>query len=194
MIQIKVQYYSVVDGKYHVTLGNGTNHVISSEKKCLKFLVKTSNFLTDNYNTLNLIYSDIFVLYRQIYFYFDDNRHTRHAERYENRRTIKKLLVTIEDLFEKLSFSNNNSQNNTIQFLQLNTLIDSLLQIVCLIKQINLNKSYASTQIKADFLLKQITDIQTDLKNYSLKKATSFTPPNTNAINSAYQNLLKIVS
>jgi hypothetical protein len=194
MITLTVSYFTQKDSIYAVTLGNGCIHEFSSEKKCKKFLVKTSKFLTSRYNELNLIFSDIFTLYRQIYFYFDNNRETRKAEIYELRREINRLISYSEALFEKLSFSSDFSTTNSIQFIQLNAIIESLMEIVISIKKINENKSYAATQVRCDFLLNQLQSIRTSIQNYSVDKATGFEAPSKKTSFFDYKAILKIVS
>jgi len=194
MISISVAKFSRQEDKYIVQLGNGTRHVFSSEKKCNKFLSRTTKFLTNKYNELNLIYSDVFTLYRQIYFYFDNNRHSRHADIYELRREINKLFHLVETLFEKLSFSSCHSDTNSPQFLHLIAIIEALIVISVNIKRINENKSYAATQVRAVFLINQLSGIQSAIEHYSLDKATAYDNNNQNSTLNAYKSFLKIVS
>lgn len=193
MIHISCTYYSKSLDIYKVKLGNGTIHEFKSEKKCLSFLAKTSKFLTRKYNELNLIYSDVFTLYRQIYFYFDNDKCNPKAKVYEIRRLINKSFSQIEETFERLSFSNCHQSTNQIQFIQINSIIETLLLVAVNIKSVNENKSYASTQVRAEFLINQLSIISNQIKSYSLDKATSYENTAANPALIHYKSHLKIV-
>lgn len=194
MIHISCSYYSKSGVVYTVKLGNGTIHEFKSEKKCQSFLAKTSKFLTRKYNELNLIYSDVFTLYRQIYFYFDNDKANPKAKVYEIRRQINKSFIHIEETFERLSFSNCHSTTNQIQFFQINSIIETLIMVAVNIKNVNDNKSYASTQVRAEFLINQLSIISNQIKSFSLDKATAYENPSANPALINYKSLLKIVS
>ncbi len=194
MITLSVNHYVLNNALYSVKLGNGAIHEFSSEKKCKKFLVKTSKFLTNRYNELNLIFADIFTLYRQIYFYFDNNRKTRHSDLYELRRSINRQISYSETLFEKLTFTSCHSSSNSFAFLELNAILHSLIEIIISIKRINENKSYAATQVRCDFLLNQLQTIRTSIQNFSIDKATGFEAPPRQTSLLDQDHFLRIVS
>jgi len=193
MIKISCSYYYQKSDLYIVTLGNGTIHEFKAQKVCISFLAKTSKFLTKRYNELNLIYSDIFCLYRQIYFYFDNDKKNQKAKVYATRRNINKSFNQIEEMFEKLSFSGCYTTTNQIQFFQLNSIIDSLILVAVDIKQVNISKSYASTQVRADYLINQLSLISNQIKTYSLENATAYENPSLNTELQKYQSTLRIV-
>lgn len=194
MIHISCTYYSKSIDIYTVKLGNGTIHEFKSEAKCISFLAKTSKFLTKRYNELNLLYSDVFTLYRQIYFYFDNDKKNPKAKSYEIRRQINKSFSQIEKMFERLTFSNCHSSSNQIQFFQINSIIEGLIFASVNIKSINENKSYAATQVRAEFLINQLSTISNQIKSYSLEKATAYENPSANPALINYRSNLKIVS
>jgi hypothetical protein len=78
--------------------------------------------------------------------------------------------------------------------MQLNGIIESLIEISVFIKQINESKSYASTQVRAEFLINQLSAIQTEIKFYALDKATAYDNQSSNTALNAYKSFLKIVS
>lgn len=193
MITLSVTHFVFDDKTYTVNLGNGCIFEFPSEKKCKKFLVKTSKFLTKRYNELNLIFADVFTLYRQIYFYFDNNRQTQHSQIYESRRKINSLIQVSEHVFEQLSFSNCISETNSPQFHQLFKLLESFIEIVILIKKINENKSYAATQVRCDFLLNQLQSLRSSIQNYSIEKASGFESQSKPISEADYSPLFKVV-
>lgn len=194
MIFLNLSQFQQKNEIYIVKLGNGTCHEFRNLKKCKKFLHKTSKFLTGRYNELNLIFADIFNQYRQIYFYFDNNKNTRKAEIYETRRRINRLIQHTENLFDKLSFIEDYSTGNIVAFQLLYSLIDSLIEIVVAIKKINQNKSYAATQVRCEYLINQLIEEKKQIQNYSLEKANSFDSGEHNLQLFNSNSILKIVS
>lgn len=194
MITLKLTHYQKQNRNFIVKLGNGTRHEFKSEKEVQKFLCGTSKFLTERYNELNLLFADVFQLYRQNYFFLDNNRHNPHAKLYQTRRNINSQVSTIESFFERISFAPLQSEANLIIFKLLYYLIDCMADICMQIKQINSNKSYAATQIRADYLLKQLIEEKQLIQNYSLKTATSFEPELLYRIDFEAAEHLKIVS
>ncbi len=176
MITLKLTHYQKQNRNFIVKLGNGTRHEFKSEKETLKFLCNSSKFLTERYNELNLLFADIFALYRQNYFYLDNNRHQPHAKLFQTRRQINNQVSTIESFFERISFAPLQSEANLIIFKELYYLIDCLADICIQIKQINCKKSYAATLIRSDYLLKQLIEEKQLLMNYGIKTATAFEP------------------
>lgn len=194
MINLKLSHFSRQNRNFIVKLGNGTRHEFRSEKETLKFLCNTSKFLTERYNELNLLFADVFTLYRQSYFYLDNNRHQPHAKLYSARRKINDQVNTIETLFEKISFAPMQSDSNLLIFKQLYYLIDCLSDICLQIKHINSNKSYAATLIRSDYLLKQLQEEKQLLQQYGLKTAVAFEPDLLYKIDFESAEHLKIVS
>ena len=194
MISLTVRTYTNVDDNYVVKLGNGTVHEFSNEKKCKKFLVKSSKFLTKRYNRLNLIFADVFSLYRQVYFYFDDNRNKRHSSLYADRRKVNSLVSYIEKQFEQLTFIGIRSDGNFLVFPNLYSLIESLIEILLIIRKLNAKKSYAATQIRCDFLISQLQECKSEIQNYSLKSASYFDSEALTSQNSQSITHLQIVS
>lgn len=194
MIFLNLKNYQIKDDFYFVKLGNGTIHEFKNLKKCEKFLHKTSKFLTVRFNELNLIFADIFQLYRQIYFYFDNNKNNPKAEIYEARRKINRLNTHAEDLFERLSFISDFSNANILTFSLLYSLIDSLIETTVLIKKLNENKSYAATTVRTDFLIQQLIEEKKLIQNYSIDKATAYDSGEHNLQLFNSNSVLKIVS
>lgn len=194
MIFLNLSQFQQKDEIYFVKLGNGTCHEFKNLKKCKKFLFKSSKFLTCRYNELNLLFGDIFHQYRQIYFYFDNNRNTRKAEIFETRRRINRLIQHSEELFDRISFIEDYSTGNIIVFQLLYSLIDSLIEIVVSIKKINESKSYAATQVRCEYLINQLIEEKKQIQNYSLEKASSFDSGEHNLQLFNSNSLLKIVS
>ncbi|QIA08264.1 hypothetical protein [Draconibacterium halophilum] len=194
MISLSIKTYTHVHEHYVVKLGNGTVHEFSNEKKCKKFLVKSSKFLTKRYNRLNLIFADVFSLYRQVYFYFDDNRDKRHSELYADRRQVNALISYVEKQFEQLTFIGIRSDGNFLVFPNLYSLIESLIEILLIIRKLNSKKSYAATEIRCDFLINQLQECKAEIQNYSLNSATSFDSAALTSQNSQSITHLSIVS
>lgn len=193
MIFLKIQHYVKIANLYFVTLGNGCKFEFKTEKSCKNFLCKTSKFLTAKFNELNLIFGDAFLLYRQNYFYLDNNRHRPHAELYSTRRAVNDEISTIEDLFAKLSFNSYMADANRIMFFQLFQICNYLTEVILHVKQVNSSKSFAAVDIRADFLLNQVLSIKSELQNYNLSKAVAFDHEQVTEINQRLNNQLRIV-
>lgn len=177
MIYIQVKHFTESDSLYCVSLGNGTRHDFKNLKDCERFLVKTSKFLTKSFNELNLYFAQVFNLYRQNYFYFDNNRKKRHAELYANRRRINSNITAIEQTFEHLSFIHLSANANQAAFQQLHLISDYLIEIVIICKSINSGKSYGSINIVSDVLLQSVLGIKQNLIQYSLNSASAYATP-----------------
>ena len=194
MISLKIQHFEKRNNFYFVTLGNGCKFEFKTEKACQCFLCKTSKFLTAKFNELNLIFGDAFLLYRQNYFYLDNNRHRPHAELYSTRRQVNNEIAAIESLFEKLSFNSYMADANRVMFHQLFQICNYLTEIFLQVKKVNQNKSFAAVDIRADFLLNQVLSIKSELQNYNLSKAVSFEHSQSITADLEFEHRLKIVS
>jgi hypothetical protein len=193
MIFLKIQHFTTKGKIYSVTLGNGCSFNFKTEKSCKCFLCKTSKFLTEKFNQLNLIFGDAFLLYRQNYFYLDNSRHTPHQQLYTTRRQVNEDIKAIEDLFEKLSFNSYMADANRVMFQQLFQICNYLTEVILHVKQVNSSKSFATVDIRADFLLNQVLSIKSELQNYNLSKAVSFDHDQLTELNQRLNNQLRIV-
>jgi hypothetical protein len=189
MIYLQIKHFTQKQNLYCVTLGNGTSFEFKSEKACQKFLVKTSKFLTKCFNELNVYFGQAFNLYRQNYFYFDNNRKKRHAQLYENRRIVNSEISGIEKTFENLSFVSFSANGNQAAFHQLQNISDSLIQIVIICKSVNESKSFASFDIYSDVLIKNILEVKQALTQYSICESISFEsmPPSQHQVSTMFQ-------
>lgn len=194
MIQISIKHFTEINSVYSVSLGNGTRHTFKNLKDCQKFLVKTSNFLTKSFNELNLYFAQVFNLYRQNYFYFDNNRKKRHAELYANRWTINQNITAVESLLESLSFIHLSANANTAAFQQLHLISDYLIEICIICKSINSGKSYASMDIVSDVLMQSIFGIKQSLTQYAICSAIAYETPRQAAPETQHQHpLMKVI-
>lgn len=189
MIYLQVKHFTQKEKLYCVTLGNGTSFEFKSEKACQQFLFKTSKFLTKCFNELNIYFGQAFNLYRQNYFYFDNNRKKRHAQLYENRRSINQSIVSIEKTFENLSFISFSANANHAVFQQLQFISDSLIEIAIICKSVNASKSFASFDIYSDNLIENVLKVKQNLTQYSICQSISFESmaPAHNQVNPNYQ-------
>lgn len=194
MIFIQVKHFTELQSIYSVNLGNGTRHDFKNLKDCQRFLTKTSKFLTKQFNELNLYFSQVFNLYRQNYFYFDNNRKKRHAELYSNRRRINGNIAAIEQTLENLSFIHLSANANQAAFQQLHLISDHLIEITIICKSINSGKSYGSMNIVSDVLLQSISGIKQNLIQYSLTTSSAYeTPTFMNYPLNTEQSFLKVI-
>lgn len=190
MKAVALKNFTFQDGLYSVGLGNGTYHSFTSKKQVLKFLVSTNHFLTIKLHELNFIYSDLFSLYRSNWLFFKSHINSPAYKTYNSESIIKELLTSINSSLE-IAYERSYSENsNYFVFSHLFNVCSYSKQIAINIKNLNKTKSYTSSVLKCDFIIKQIISIESELKNYSITTASDY----SENINSDLSNVIELLN
>lgn len=116
MKKIDLKYYSLIDGKYIVRLGNGHEYEFNQERQAKAFLVKTSSYLTEQLSFINHVYTQIICTYRQNYLLFSPNSGKRQADVFQAERNINDYNNGVGKALDKAVWMANTRNGNYIVF------------------------------------------------------------------------------
>jgi hypothetical protein len=187
MKKIKLNQYIKTDDEYLILLGNGTEHRFPSKAKALRFLSKTSRFLTDRLYEYNSLFAELHYLYRLNWGFFDHDKKTLSGATIHMDMLIRKEFTTISNvdgLFDKVVKLSKRSGGNYYAFNHLRMIGDSLKGCCKSLLEINRKKSYAPVTYQLECLFNRLLEIETRINNYGQMKAVGhFETVHTPALN-----------
>lgn len=124
--------FLTVQRKHGVALGNGLNVLFTNINEVNSFFAKTNRFLNAKLFTLNEIYIETFTNYQRNWFLFDNSSDMQKNERniVDNLQIVSKNLLM---MIKRSTYEN----GNQFVFLQFLNSIDSLIQAINILQEIN---------------------------------------------------------
>jgi hypothetical protein len=166
MKSISLKQFSVTNGTYTVTLGNGITKRFKNRKACLKFLVNCSRFLTLTLVEANAIYAELLVNYRRNWFYFDHNKNPGFAL-YEADRICARDIVEIQNSFNLIIERCHYTNGNHFVFAHFRTIFSTMRCIVIHLKLLQLSKSNAVDVHELQIIFKRLLSMERTLLEYN---------------------------
>lgn len=172
MKEIRLKQVSKIKSEYVINLGNGTSNAFTSQRDANYFLAATNNFLTDKLHDLHMNYVDVFNLFHDNWFYFDNDRKTPKFQLKAIERECEKSLESIKELLalsvDRCGFTN----GNYFVFIHFNKIADYLEAVIREIAQISQKRSNTNAIYKMDVILKRVLIARNELSNYGKRSTT----------------------
>jgi len=170
MKEIKLKNFRVCDETYIVSLGNGYQFDFKQERKALKFLSNTSQFLTEQLVFINNLYSRLFMTYRQYYLLFKPQK-GKQAEIFQAERTITSSFTGIHESLEKAVWMCNTVNGNYIVFSAYYFCINSLRNICQTLNLLSTRQKLTALKYELKGYHNEINQIERSLNEYGQIKA-----------------------
>lgn len=173
MKRVKLINYTYDNGIYIVCLGNGTKHQFKSKKQTLKFLFKSSSYLTDRLYSINLNLIILFTIYRNLWVYFWHSDNPEISNLFQTERNIKLNLQSVTESLDNCHLHACYPNGNYTAFSDLNFCVNSLIQVCKYLSKANKDKSYKSIEIQINNVLESLLLISSNLQSYSALQCDS---------------------
>ncbi|MBS2212143.1 hypothetical protein KEM09_12055 [Carboxylicivirga mesophila] len=171
MKKIDLKYYSFVDDKYIVRLGNGHEYEFKQERQAKAFLVKTSKYLTEQLNFSNHIFTNVILTYRQNYLLFSPNSGKRQADVYQAERDINDFINAIHKSLEKAIWMGSTNNGNYIVFSAFYYVCYALRNICANLNVLAERQKLTSLKYQLSSYQREINLIETSLNEFEQMKA-----------------------
>jgi len=165
MKTVKIKHYTENKNGYTVAIGNGITKDFVNKKHCLKFLADTNRFLTNKLHEVNFILSDLQVMYRRNWFYFD-NLKSAAAEMYSLERICIFNLSGIEEKMDLLVSRSGYENGNHFVFSHFRSIFSLLIDTIKILQKLQLKKSSAVEVHKLEVLYIRVIQIEKELLFY----------------------------
>jgi len=173
MKKVELKHYSKVSDSYQVKLGNGFGFDFKQEKQAQEFLRKLSKHLTEKLFEMNHLFVDGFSLYRQNWILFKTDS-KKQAALLQAERKIKSDFDLIQQSFEKIVWQSNTVNGNYVVYSSFYFIINSLRSVCSYMNDLAERQNLTSLKYSIVILQNSITQIDRDLNEYEVKKATFF--------------------
>jgi len=172
MKAINLTTHGKTTDQYFITLGNGAQHVFKSEKKLIRFINQTNKDLTSLLYSLNLLYSNLFSLYRLNWGLSVNNFAGNKPKYHKSNNELKKSLIFVENKFDDICLKSHHLNGSYFVFSHFNSLINELFNIISQLSDLTAPHSFTPVNYQLDTIKNQLIDIRAQLMNYSVSKAT----------------------
>lgn len=172
MKAISLKTHSKTTREYIITLGNGAHHVFKSEKKLIQFINKTNKDLTEILYSLNLIYTNIFSIYRLTWGLSVNNFAGNNPKYHKSNNELKKSLNLIEQKFDDVCLKSHHLNGSYFVFSHFNALINALFFTIGQLSDLTDRHSFTPIKYQLNTLKTQVVAIRAQLINYSIPAAT----------------------
>ncbi len=146
--------------RYVVSFGNGTRKVFRSESKCKRYLAETNRALTFKLHEYNLIYCDIYRMYRIAWFYFDKDHQAETA--------ILQALSSADKLFSLIVERSHYENGNSFVFSHFKAIEGYLKQALGELKETYHRLNHHSLVYDLECILQRILYVSQSIDNYVL--------------------------
>jgi hypothetical protein len=165
MKEIHLKQYTLVNGHYKVTLGNGIYKEFLNRKNCKKFLADCNRYLTLKLIEANTIFVTLFIHYRRNWFYFDHNKHPS-FQLYESDRLCKRNMDSIEKVFDIMVERSHYQNGNHFVFAHFQMIFRDMKQIITYMSALMKSKSNAVDVHEMQVLLLSILKAERELYEF----------------------------
>jgi len=172
MKEIRLRHISSKGKIHEVCLGNGTINTFNSLRDARQFIATTNNFLTDKIHDLNLIYSEVWVAYRNNWFYLDNGRKQGNADNYQLERDCEHLITTTHNLFNLSTERCGFTIGNYFVFIHLSKITDNLENIVRILSQIYGQRKDGNAIYHMDSLVRRVMYLRNEINDYGKRSTT----------------------
>ncbi len=167
MKQIKLIGINRQKDGYCVYLGNGTQHTFSSEKKALRFLAITNQFLTQKLYEIRAIYIEAWIKFQNNWGYFEHNKPSMSSDLRQMQRGCEESFKTCEDRFNIIIDRDDWTNGNFFAFKNLFTVCASLKDAALMLNSITRKRSSTFELYAIDNLFSRICSVEKEIKEYS---------------------------
>lgn len=148
------------DKYFRVSLGNGLSISFTNKKHLTKFLSETNEFIRRMLFELNKIYTEIFIEYRKMWFYFDGEKFGNISLRYDDD------LIFVNKHFSMIVDRSGWQNGNHFVFGHFKNIIDIFEVIINDLIEVNKQKSNYVEKRNLEIILSRLAWITENLKNY----------------------------
>ena len=143
-----------------VSLGNDSINYFSNINKAKKFLAKTNQFLNERLFDINELYIDVHIQFQRNWFYFNKSQfHSLEYDCYKNFESIHECM--------NLACTRSHYTNgNFLTFKHLNEVQDCLVNIVLIIKNLQLKRGNYAESKYMDVIIRRIKYVKMLIEKY----------------------------
>jgi len=169
MKSIKVDNIYFENNYYRIKLGTGTIHCFNSKRKAQKFQSQVNSYLSDLCLNYNQIYSDLYLLYRELWPTFYSTNTTGRGCYFYNEKQIVEEFKMISDLLDLLTTSQSRQDSFLRVYRDFELIHQSIKIIHHLINQVIQSKSISFIKSKLNLILHNSTTAQKELEEFSTR-------------------------
>jgi hypothetical protein len=171
------------DETFHVYLGNGSHHVFKSERDVKAFIARTNKFLTQELFEANLLYTEIFSIYRQYWLLLDNSRKTKKAATYQDDRHCTEYLNNINEVLNRTLFVDDGKDGAVLVFVNFKKVSTYLQKIIHVLRNHAEKRGSTIDLYNFNNLLNRLIRFDNELDNYGKLECFDLFDVSTRKIN-----------